>query len=359
MTNELDEAIRGCLLGGAVGDALGAPIEFAHWPEIKEMFGPTGVTEVLDPGHFTDDTQMTLFTAEALLIAAVEMERTGVCLPRTLLHHAYLRWLVTQAGELPAVQIPAEEPLGWLLDVPLLHRVEAPGLTCLGALESGDVGTVRQPINDSKGCGGVMRAAPAAFLVPGCLPGAATAEAYELGCEVAAITHGHQGGIEPAGVLAAIISELLRGEDLWEATTTARALTSAEMGRYLDRALSVAADGVPSPERIEAELGAGWVGDEALCIALACALASPDVETGLLASVNHSGDTDSTGAICGNLLGARDGASGIPQEFLDAVDGIEFVEQIADDCLEWTRYLSRDVESVSPQFVSRYGALHS
>ena len=134
MTNELDEAIRGCLLGGAVGDALGAPIEFAHWPEIKEMFGPTGVTEVLDPGHFTDDTQMTLFTAEALLIAAVEMERTGVCLPRTLLHHAYLRWLVTQAGELPAVQIPAEEPLGWLLDVPLLHRVEAPGLTCLGAL---------------------------------------------------------------------------------------------------------------------------------------------------------------------------------------------------------------------------------
>jgi ADP-ribosylglycohydrolase len=62
--------IRGCLLGGAVGDALGAPIEFASWREIRSRHGDRGVTGVLAPGHFTDDTQMTLFTCEGLIAAA-------------------------------------------------------------------------------------------------------------------------------------------------------------------------------------------------------------------------------------------------------------------------------------------------
>jgi len=65
--------IRGCLLGGAVGDALGAPIEFDDLAKIRSRFGPAGLRDYA-PAYgrvdaFTDDTQMTLFTAEGLIRA--------------------------------------------------------------------------------------------------------------------------------------------------------------------------------------------------------------------------------------------------------------------------------------------------
>ena len=86
---------------------------------------------------------------------------------------------------------------------------------------------------------------------------------------------------------------------------------------------------VPRPSTASSE--AGWVGEEALAIAVACALAAPDLEQGVLAAVNHSGDTDSTGSICGNILGALHGESAIPTRWLDALDAGDLVETVADD----------------------------
>jgi ADP-ribosyl-[dinitrogen reductase] hydrolase len=74
--NRLDR-IRGCLLGGAVGDALGAPVEFMSTDEIRAAFGPDGIEEFAFAygrrGAVTDDTQMTLFTAEGLIRAEVRL----------------------------------------------------------------------------------------------------------------------------------------------------------------------------------------------------------------------------------------------------------------------------------------------
>ena len=66
-------ALLGCLLGGALGDACGAPVEFLEWFEIQQRFGQHGIQD-LQPaygklGSVTDDTQMMLFTAEGLLRA--------------------------------------------------------------------------------------------------------------------------------------------------------------------------------------------------------------------------------------------------------------------------------------------------
>ena len=62
------DRIRGALLAGAVGDALGAPVEFMSLTEILRQFGPDGIGDYVPyagrPGAITDDTQMTLFTAE-------------------------------------------------------------------------------------------------------------------------------------------------------------------------------------------------------------------------------------------------------------------------------------------------------
>ncbi len=330
--------VVGCLLAGAVGDALGAPVEFRSIDEIRQRCGPAGVTTMLPPGHFTDDTQMTLFTAEALIRAGMELEATGSCNPVHLLHRSYLRWLLTQGHEVGALW-PDGDPQaatgGGLISEALLHRVEAPGMTCLSALRSGVAGTMSEPINDSKGCGGVMRAAPAGLLVPGAELGAAPAEAYHLGCEVGAVTHGHPFGFHPAGLLAALVHLIAAGASPIEAYGEVRTLAPADLHEITDAAVELGAAGPPSPEAIERELGGGWVGEEALAIALACSVAAPDMSTGLLASVNHSGDTDSTGSICGNLLGAHLGAEAIDREWVAGLDGAVLVRAVGMDVAQW------------------------
>jgi hypothetical protein len=88
-----------------VGDALGAPVEFMSRAAILRQFGPDGITDYAPAygglGKITDDTQMTLFTAEGLLRAWVRESARGI--PATyagVTAHAYQRWLATQ-GERP------------------------------------------------------------------------------------------------------------------------------------------------------------------------------------------------------------------------------------------------------------------
>jgi hypothetical protein len=339
MTPELEDRIRGCLLAGAIGDALGAPYEFASWAVISSTLGAAGVTDVLSPGHFTDDTQMTLFTIEALMHSGLQLSATGVCHPPTQLHDSYLRWLTTQGfeAEVVATMLSAGSRIdgGFLVNQPILHRQEAPGRTCLSALESGDAGTASHPINDSKGCGGVMRAAPAGFLTPGVPVGGSAEEAYAAGVECAAITHGHPEGFHAAGLFAAMIHMIMAGASIAEAYESSKHLTTEVLREHVGRAIEVGKLAPPSPEVIDTELGAGWVAEEALAIAVACAVSAPDLERGLLASVNHSGDTDSTGSICGNLLGAAHGVAAIPIGWINALDGADLIEMIADDCVLW------------------------
>lgn len=333
MGPELPERIRGCLLGGAVGDALGAPYEFASWVDIQDALGPPGITEILPPGHFTDDTQMTLFTCEGLIHAQYRYLSRGIVDPPTCLHLSYLHWLVTQGYAWPTINRDQARPGGWLVHEPTLHRQKAPGTTCLNALQNADPSRTARARNDSKGCGGVMRAAPAGFVGP---MAGDQEMAYRLGCDVAAVTHGHPDGIHSAGLFAALISGVMQGHSLRESYEKAEPLTTDRMREVVERALSLGEAGVPQPESIESELGGGWVGDEALAIAVACSANAPDYASGVLAAVNHSGDTDSTGSICGNLLGALHGETSIPARWTNALDGRDIVASVADDCVIWT-----------------------
>ncbi len=328
---DVGERIRGCLAVGAVGDALGAVVEFDALDEIRGRFGSLGVTEPGMGARFTDDTQMTLFTVEGLIRASVRGRCRGVCHPPAVVWRAYQRWLWTQGvawEEVVGSDVEFfPEPTGWLAYDRRLHRREAPGATCLAAVGGRRMGTRGEPVNDSKGCGGVMRAAPAGFLADRLgLDGV-----YELGCDLAALTHGHPGGWQPAGVLAAMVASLLDGSTVVEAARCALALTSLALRSRLEVAVSLAEAGVVCPETIEAELGAGWVGDEALAVAVACAAGFDDPLEALRASVNHSGDSDSTGSICGQLLGAAHGPEAVPEAWLARVDAMALVEIVAAD----------------------------
>jgi ADP-ribosylglycohydrolase len=204
----------GCLLGGAVGDALGAPVEFLDLPAIIRRYGRQGITSYDVAygrrGAITDDTQMTLFTAEGVLRAIVRLNHKGICHPPSVLHHAYVRWLHTQ-GERSRSPFAQEKMDGWLVAVQALHARRAPGNTCVSALRAERMGTIEHPLNDSKGCGGVMRVAPIGVVAED--PEAA----FRLGCEAAAITHGHPSGYYSAGCLAAILCHLRQGQSLAEA----------------------------------------------------------------------------------------------------------------------------------------------
>ena len=337
---DLRKRIRGSLLGGAVGDALGAPIEFDSLREIRRRFGAQGLTD-FEPaygrrGAITDDTQMALFTAEGIVLAAQAgaVERSSE-LARHV-HRALLRWLRTQGctSQHPTFERSAE---GWLLQVEELHARRAPGNTCLKALQGNRMGSAAHPLNGSKGCGGVMRMAPVGLALR-------IDDPFRIGCELAAITHGHPSGYLAAGFLALAIREAVWGADLASAAREAldelrRWPASGECASAVGAALALAREGRVAPEVMEG-LGAGWLAEEALAISLYCALACPDdFASAVLLAVNHGGDSDSTGAIAGSLMGARLGDDAIPERWLVELELRPVLDRMAGELVEMCRPL--------------------
>ncbi|MFI7642391.1 ADP-ribosylglycohydrolase family protein [Nonomuraea sp. NPDC049400] len=333
------DRVRGCLLGGAIGDALGAPIEFQSLREIRRDHGAEGITGYVttwrgQSGLITDDTQMTLFTVEGLLRArASEVGDAPGHLVVAAVRQAYLRWLDTQDHRTPP---PAGRPhrTGRLREEGWLYSRRAPGNACLSGLHKpfpgpsplGEPG----PVNPgSKGCGTVMRSAPF-----GLIAWHDPREAFAVSAACAQITHGHPTGYLAAGAFAAIIAHLMADESLETAVRGALDLLATypaheETSAALRAAVGLAgAGGGHSPERVES-LGGAWVAEEALAIGVYCALAEPSVERALLLSVNHSGDSDSTGSVCGNLLGARHGVAALPSAWLRPLEGRDTIERLA------------------------------
>lgn len=328
----------GCLLGGAIGDALGAPIEFLSLAEIRRRFGPNGVTGYVELNanglaEFTDDTQMTLFTAEGIIIARDRGLSRGVWNPTESIFRAYMRWLRTQRMRRtgPTGELTRE---GWLLGYEAMWREKAPGNTCLSALSASRLGTPENPLNDSKGCGGVMRVAPLGLAFPG-------DAAFDMAVRAAALTHGHPTGYLTAGVLAQIIAEIISGRGLEEAIELALKTlagwpkheeTRAAVNRAVENARN---DSLPPSAEVIESMGGGWVAEEALAISLYCALVHPNnFSAAVLLAANHTGDSDSTGAITGNLLGALLGLDGLPSGWLSKIELRSEIENMAEEMLK-------------------------
>ena len=296
----------GCLLGGAIGDAMGYPVEFMRYADIARYFGGAGVRDLSASTLVSDDTQMTLFTAEGLLNAN-RLNKP----PVKSVYRSYLRWYYTQSK----IKMPGAKYEGGLLNEPKLFATRAPGSTCLSSLSSGKMGTLADPINHSRGCGGVMRVAPCAVFP----------QPFDLGCRVAAITHGHPGGYISAGALAELLQKLYYGQSLPDAVddliVELDEIENAESTRdALQHAVELEAEGRPCAPTIK-ELGEGWVGEEALAIAVYSALSFPtDYAQAVRLAVNHDGDSDSTGSICGQIMGMLLGAGAIPVEWRDGVE---------------------------------------
>ena len=320
------ERIKGCLLGGAVGDALGAPVEFLEWSAIETKFGPQGIVDFAPAfgttGAITDDTQMMLFTAEGLLRSYVCGSSRGTCHVPSAIHHALLRWLITQDY---SAAIPVSRD-GWLIEPRALWSRRAPGTICLDALNaSSRLGAVAE--NNSKDCGALMRVAPCAFF----------ANAFDYAAQSGRVTHGHPTGFLAAGLFADILQRIVDRQDSLELAVTqslakyGQTPGMEETRSLIERVLFYFYEGYqPTPQRI-GEFGGEWVAEETLAIGLWCALAARSFEEGVISAVNHSGDSDSTGLIAGHLLGVQYGAAAIPARWFEQLELREVIVQIAED----------------------------
>ncbi|MDD2432607.1 MAG: ADP-ribosylglycohydrolase family protein, partial [Clostridia bacterium] len=126
------EHFKGCLMGGAIGDAFGAPVDLLSFAEIKKEYGEQGLLDLVcdEKGKaiITDDTQLTLFTAEGLLRAETRKRARGACYHPSIVYYAYLRWLYTQG-------YPKNKNIegiynGYLIKIRDLHVSRSPGKTC-------------------------------------------------------------------------------------------------------------------------------------------------------------------------------------------------------------------------------------
>lgn len=369
------DRFEGCIIGGAVGDALGWPVEFMSLEQIRAKYGDEGITG-LDTGigtkaEITDDTQMSIFTADGLLryiAGSKEKGRSGPgetgylagqkqegpagtqvryptdqmqtdpanpanCPDSELVRYvyeSYLRWLITQGGNLPAnYQATGDIKNGWLMEIKALYHRRAPGNTCISALQSGVIGTIEKPVNNSKGCGGIMRAAPVGLVMP-------REEAFLAGARAAAVTHGHPSGYLAAGALSYIIRCIIEGMDIDRAvdssiTELEKYEGSRECVDAVIRALQLAGEGNPDVDKV-AMLGEGWVAEETLAIAIYCSLAyRDDFRKAVLLAVNHSGDSDSTGAVTGHILGAYLGIEAIPEVWSYGIELSAELRELAGD----------------------------
>lgn len=354
--------IHGCLLGGAIGDALGSAVESDGIDAIRARFGPAGLRgfEALDgAGAFADDTQLMLYTADGLL-EALEWANDGVAADiNACVWLAYLRWLATQAVPVPP-SAPVQPPRWIDSNAALKHR-RSPDQACLAGLATGEMGTVLRPVNpDLNGSGTVARSAPF-----GLIPHIEPATVYKLSADAAALTHGHPAARQAAGIFSLLIHAVAEGLAPREAAESAlRHLREEPLGRgeapdgallaQLAAALRLSGPGygngtlqqggprLLTPEELVRELGAGGTAEQALAVALYAVLATVPAEpaagvegagehvrSALAVAVNHGGSSDATASITGSILGTFYGEEGLPAPWLEALDGAEVVRGLA------------------------------
>lgn len=338
---KLQDKCRGSLVGGAVGDALGYEVEFMSLSSIIKRFSNKGITRyVLHNGvaEFSDDTQMTLFAAEGLMNGIINTKsgRPDAILP--YIKDAYLAWYKTQT------EVPNPVTGSWLSNIKALWSRRAPGNTCMGALDNLSRGL--EVRNDSKGCGGVMRVAPI-----GIFNGVhRNLYDYEKTAHLAGwsaeITHHHIASTLASALKATTVENCIQDEKVdrtifgWIVDGGLSLMREYFPGHddelrefitLMKRAMELGKSYVPEREAIR-ELGEGWVGDEALAIAIFSVMRHIDnFEDCIVCAVNHDGDSDSTGAIAGNIIGAILGYSAIPQYYLDNLEIEPVVVSVADD----------------------------
>ena len=346
------DCIRGSLMAGAAGDALGYPVEFMSRNAILARYGDKGITMFkLDSDGkalVSDDTQMTLFTANGMLMGLTRGYMRGIGGdPKDYVDGAYIDWYYTQTVN--KVSERDDFHYTWLRDLPELAHRRAPGITCLNACES--LLAHRDVENNSKGCGGIMRVAPMGLFDASFKESGGSGFYYktvylaEAGAHIARVTHLHPLGYLPAALMTLLLSRIvpLTPDEVKESIIdiindgldVMMNMYGNDYAKYKEylrtltlKAVNLAHSNISDIQAIM-QLGEGWTAEEAWAISLYCVIRHIDnMKEAIIAAVNHDGDSDSTGSITGNIMGAIYGYEAIKRERLFCPYGTKFEDTI-------------------------------
>ena len=242
-------------------------------------------------------------------------------------------------------------------------------MTCLSSLRDGTEyeDYVKAERNHSKGCGGIMGVAPLAVWN---WPDIRELDREEA--QLAAITHGHSLGVMPAAVLVHVINRIVYPPEgkkmslkdiVLEARDTAAEIFEGdahlgELVEIIDRAIRLSENDADDDLENIHLLGDGWVAEETLGISLYCALRHPDdFSAGMIAAVNHSGDSDSTGAVTGNILGAWLGVDALADQWKQELELSDVILEVADDLCRVAQ-MNESAPVHDPDWIVKYIQMH-
>ncbi len=329
---------EGCLLGLAVGDALGFTVDDKSWEEICRDYGPNGLLGydlVNGTAQVTGYTQLAAFTLNALLLSISRGSRE------------YLRYTVQGLREWARNQQFHRDPeksLCWVAKPKELRRHLNRDARMLDALRFSQLGRPDAPLNRNTGAGVLPGAVAIGMFYR---PERMTPERIgALSFDAACLTHGDRETELAAAVLAYTVAGVLQHPESTLQTQVEAAMGAAdrqfgeafpqEMAQLTARlklALQLAGQpDIPSQAAME-RLGCLTA---AQCLAggiYAAVLCSGDFDVGMIAAVNHSGCSAATGAVTGALLGAALGAEALPDFYVEELD-----------CLPWLRELAKDIQ---------------
>ncbi len=298
--NDQDRS-RGIVFGLAIGDALGWPTEFLKRPQIQSRYGAAGISDLPNPALFTDDTQMSIAVAKALLYAG-EKELDALM---DAVKDEFIAWMHSPDND------------------------RAPGSACLRGVANLEKGVpwTRSGVPYSKGCGAAMRVAPIGYLYQG-----DPDRLREVARASAVCTHGHPTGLA-AAVGAAYLVKLALDQ-----TAPARMIPrllkfTTGLSNEFDYAIlkvNVCLKWADE-EKALAFLGEGWAGEEAVALALYCFLKYPqDYRKVVVRAANTNGDSDTIACIAGAISGAYLGAGAIPAEWIKRIEKSTYLATLAE-----------------------------
>jgi ADP-ribosylglycohydrolase len=301
----IDQA-RAILYGLAIGDALGKPTEFMPLPEIKSVYGGQGIQDLPQPALYTDDTQMTLALTEGLLDVGLD---ANLDTQMNAIGNRFVEW--------------SHSP----------ENNRAPGMTCMAGVSRFERGTPwrESGIFDSKGCGSAMRVATIGYLYQ-----YDEQKLRDIAYYSGIITHGHRAA-KAASVGAAFLIKLaLDDVPIGQWMTKLIEFTnniSDEFHQAILRVGHVISWG--SEEYALDHIGEGWVGEEAVALALYCVLKYPqDYRACVLRGANTNGDSDSVASIAGGILGAKLGLNAIPVAWRNQIENADYLQDLAKRMVE-------------------------
>ena len=322
--DDLKSAYRGCLLGLAVGDAMGDPADKLTMAQIREDFGPGGLMGYAgDCGRVTSHTQLCAFTANGLLLGQTRGQVSGKMAP-------FVRYMALSQREWAKTQRPyatLERTYCWVYWVDEFRRRACADPRMIEMLAADHIGSLEEPINRLDGCGSLAAAVAVGLF---------GTDAARLGAEAVALTYGHSTAFLSGAIVAGVIQRVVNHREKSLKEIFEESLTEVEE-KFSDRFPK--ARTVAAAVRYAMDLGEGAL-ELLVCQTAPQVLAGAahvlmqcgdDFDAAMVAAVNHSGRSSAVAALVGAILGAKLGCREIPTFYLETLEAAEELRVLADD----------------------------